>query len=113
MGLAMFFFAIFAILGVSLWNGKIHYRCYATEFPGPNGYWEPNPYDLHLCENHETCREFNPDYPWCSSRYELYYVEGNKYNLTQDSLDKDTGLYELNYGITNFDNVVSAFLTIF
>ena len=35
MGLAMFFFLIFAILGVSLWDGKIHNRCYETSCPMP------------------------------------------------------------------------------
>lgn len=35
MGLAMFFFLIFAILGVSLWDGKIHNRCYETSCPIP------------------------------------------------------------------------------
>ena len=33
MGLAMFVFTIFAILGVTIWNGKIHYRCYLTDQP--------------------------------------------------------------------------------
>ena len=31
--LAVFFFTIFAILGVSLWSGKIYNRCRMTEFP--------------------------------------------------------------------------------
>lgn len=31
MGLALFFFTIFSILGVAIWSGKIHYRCYETE----------------------------------------------------------------------------------
>jgi len=39
MGLAMFFFMIFAILGVSLWDGRIHFRCYQTEFPLEDGTW--------------------------------------------------------------------------
>jgi hypothetical protein len=39
MGLAMFFFGIFAILGISFWDGMIHYRCYETELPLPDGTW--------------------------------------------------------------------------
>lgn len=35
---ASFFFLIFAILGVSLWNGMIHYRCWTTPEPF-NGDW--------------------------------------------------------------------------
>ena len=33
MGLAIFFFTIFAILGISQWRGLSHFRCRATEFP--------------------------------------------------------------------------------
>ena len=33
MGLAIFFFTIFAILGISQWRGLSHYRCRITEFP--------------------------------------------------------------------------------
>ena len=29
---ALFFFLIFAIMGVSLWSGSIHYRCRETEY---------------------------------------------------------------------------------
>lgn len=39
LGLAMFFFMIFAILGVSFANGAIHYRCYETQDPLPDGSW--------------------------------------------------------------------------
>lgn len=38
MGLALFFFTIFSILGVAIWSGKIHYRCYATPEP-VDGAW--------------------------------------------------------------------------
>jgi len=44
MGLAIFFFTIFSILGVAVWQGKIHYRCYMTEFPDPvTKDWELDP----------------------------------------------------------------------
>lgn len=33
MALALFFFMIYAILGVTTWNGKLHYRCYTTPWP--------------------------------------------------------------------------------
>lgn len=50
LGLAIFFFMIFAILGVSLWDGKIHYRCYKTEWPDfKTGYWELVEGDENLC----------------------------------------------------------------
>ena len=39
LGLAIFFFMIFAILGVSLWVGRTHYRCYETPLP-VDGVWK-------------------------------------------------------------------------
>jgi hypothetical protein len=46
MSLTIFFFTIFAILGVSLWNGLGHYRCYMTEWPDPkSGIWVTVPDD--------------------------------------------------------------------
>ena len=48
--LAVFFFTIFAILGVSLWAGKIHRRCRITEFP-VGQYWEVDPEDARLCSD--------------------------------------------------------------
>jgi hypothetical protein len=39
LGLAIFCFTIFSILGVSIWNGKGHYRCYTTPEP-VDGEWE-------------------------------------------------------------------------
>ena len=44
---AMFFFLIFAIMGVSLWAGRIHFRCRETEFP-VNGDWVPVESDTEL-----------------------------------------------------------------
>jgi hypothetical protein len=49
MGLAIFFFTIFSILGVAIWAGKIHYRCYTTPFPNENGEWELTPDFPFLC----------------------------------------------------------------
>lgn len=52
--LAIFFFTIFAILGVSLWSGKIYYRCRMSEFP-VNGDWEVDPTDTALCSEVREC----------------------------------------------------------
>lgn len=48
MGLAIFFFTIFAILGISQWRGLTHYRCRVTEFP-EDGDWIAIPEDTELC----------------------------------------------------------------
>jgi hypothetical protein len=76
MGLASFFFTIFAILGVSLWDGKIHYRCYWTELPDPNGKWAVNEDNMDLCSDINPCKpvkmsdgSMKPTY--CGSRFEV------------------------------------------
>jgi len=51
LGLAIFFFMIFAILGVSLWDGKIHFRCYETPEPLPDGTWKLITDDFQLCSS--------------------------------------------------------------
>lgn len=102
LGLAMFFFMIFAILGVSLWDGKIHYRCYATDKP-VNGTWALLEGDDELCsDDFRPC----PAGYFCRSRYEVT-------GLPFADRDVDTDIASLNYGITNFDNVGYALLTIF
>ena len=49
---ASFFFLIFAILGVSLWNGKVHYRCRETVGPVNND-WVAIPTDTRVCGDRE------------------------------------------------------------
>lgn len=48
--LAVFFFIIFAILGVSLWKGSVNKRCRLTEFP-IDGDWDVDGEDPLLCSN--------------------------------------------------------------
>jgi hypothetical protein len=55
LGLAMFFFMIFAILGVSLLNGAIHYRCFETQDPLPDGSWILVKDDYRLCSSQRIC----------------------------------------------------------
>jgi hypothetical protein len=55
MGLAIFFFMIFAILGVSLWAGRINYRCYETEWPDAMGNWLLVEDDPFLCSSSRVC----------------------------------------------------------
>jgi hypothetical protein len=110
MGLAIFFFTIFSILGVAIWSGKIHYRCYQTENP-VDGEWELYPDYNHLCiyNDNTTC----PSGAYCGSRFEVYNQDGTRYNFNEPSLWIDTNVEQFNFGITNFDSIGSAFLTIF
>jgi hypothetical protein len=108
MTVAMFFFLIFAILGVTLWKGKVHFRCYLTEFP-ENGEWELLPDFFELCSDVNSC-PVDPVKSFCGSRF-IQAQNGTTFN--NPDLWIDTDFEEFNYGITNFDNVGSAFIAIF
>lgn len=108
MALALFFFMIFAILGVSIWDGAIHYRCYETPWP-VNGQWELVPNDERICA--VGIRECPKGF--CNSRFVAYDARPDHYNLTESSLTQDSDIYNLNYGLTNFDNIINALITIF
>lgn len=105
MGLAIFFFTIFAILGISQWRGLTHFRCRQTELP-IDGDWLPIEDDFQLCgPGFREC----PTGSYCGNLFErtdeeLYAV---------DDKFRDSQIFELNWGVTNFDNLGSAFLTIF
>ena len=105
MGLAIFFFMIFAILGVSLWDGKIHYRCYETPEPLSDGSWKVIDKDKALCSSYREC-----PVGYCNS---MMNVTRMGYYLNETNMWVNSDIYELNYGITNFDNIGWAFLTIF
>ena len=47
---------------------------------------------------------------FCTSRYNAYDAG---YNISYETIRMDSDINELNYGLTNFDNMGSAFLTIF
>ena len=48
---------------------------------------------------------------WCGSLFERHDSHGDLYNV--DDLYRDSEILELNYGVTNFDNLGYAFITIF
>lgn len=51
---------------------------------------------------------------YCGSRFEAFNEDGSRYEFTDYSyLGVDTDVEEFNYGLTNFDNIGSAFMTIF
>jgi hypothetical protein len=54
-----------------------------------------------------------PDESYCGSRFEVLNDDETPYQFNNPDLWIDTQIPELNYGITNFDNIGSAFLTIF
>ena len=104
MGLAGFFFAIFAILGISQWDGVTHYRCRLTEAP-VGGDWKVVPGDTRLC----GARECPVGY--CGSLIDREDEFGDVYAVKD--LYRDSEIPELNYNVINFDHIFQAFLTIF
>lgn len=107
--LAIFFFTIFAILGVSLWVGRIHYRCRLTEFP-VNGDWVADPNDALLCSEYRQC----PEHRWCGSLPEASRSTDPRYQLDPSiNVWRDTMIEDLNFGYSSFNHLPSAFLTIF
>ena len=105
MGLALFFFMIFAILGVSLFSGTIHMRCYETQDPLPDGTWNLVSGDTRLCGPYREC-----PVGYCNS---LMNATDMGLKLNETNLWADTDIFDLNYGITNFDHIGWSFLTIF
>jgi hypothetical protein len=109
MGLALFFYVIFGILGITIWSGHIHYRCYATEKP-VDGEWEMMSGSDDICsEESNPC----PKGFFCRSRFEATNDDGTPYKFNDPNLWKDTNTEELFWGFNNFDNLGFALLTIF
>lgn len=110
MGLAIFFFMIYAILGVSLFDGRIHYRCYRTSEPNADGTWDLIEGDKALCSSEREC-----EVGFCRSLIQksLESEQAGVQVLSYEDLWQHTSITELNYGITNFDNLFYAFLSIF
>ena len=114
LGLATFFFLIFAILGISQWMGLTHYRCRLTEFPVHYNEtnvtdWLTVPGDSAPC-GVRMCEDFNGDTTYCGSMVEWQGLYGN---LTVPDIYRDGKNSEANYGVTNFDNIGNALITIF
>lgn len=108
MGLAIFFFSIFSILGITVWNGRIHYRCYTTPEP-VDGDWKVLPGYTNLCSASKAC----PAGSYCNSRFEAFNPDGTPYKFNNPDLWADTYIEELFWGLNNFDNIGFALLTVF
>lgn len=107
--LAIFFFTIFAILGVSLWSGAVYKRCRMTEFP-VDGDWIADPTDTSLCSTERLC----PENRWCGSLAEASRSLDPRFFISPDvERSRDTKIEDLNYGYSSFNHLPSAFLTIF
>lgn len=96
------FLILFAIVGLNLYKGKLNYRCRLTQSP-MEGYWPLNITETRICGGvfkcavNETCGS-NFDY----TKTEKNYIIGDGY--------KDNEIPELNFGVTNFDNILHALI---
>ncbi len=64
--LAVFFFAVFAILGVTLWEGVLYNRCRIESSPPTSSAWPAVPSISRSC-GHYKCGEYT-----CGSLYDAY-----------------------------------------
>ena len=98
----IFLFLLFGILGLQLFGKKQYNRCRTTPEP-VNGVWE-------LDDTGEVCRTGSYGYFQCPAGTYCGNPEPHGISLRTDGVpDNDT----INYGITNFDNILAAMLTIF
>jgi hypothetical protein len=108
MVLAIFFFTIFAILGVSLWKGDVNMRCRYTDAP-VNGTWPIDNSDTRLCNDKERHCGANR---YCGSLVRYAQTPGFKLGPGINPF-MDNKIEDLNFGFSSFDNVPVAFITIF
>jgi hypothetical protein len=104
--LLTFFFILYGVFGISIWSGLLSYRCRETSQP-INGEYKVYNNIPKICGGFYQC----PGNTTCDSLTHTY--DSRKYFLLVDDLYQEQDIPELYYGYTNFDNLGSAFLTIF
>ncbi|CAM9295050.1 unnamed protein product, partial [Discosporangium mesarthrocarpum] len=105
------FFLLFGVLGLQLWAGLMQQECRRTPAPLADGTWETFTEDPRVCTKgygRFECSsgiDTSEDFPYCRS---------------PDDVPTDSAWVkpewqpeELNWGITNFDNIGTSLLTIF
>lgn len=93
----------------------MHFRCRETLHP-VDGDWKVVKGDNRICGSFHKCNEGN----YCGSLFETSLPDENgnlvHYELLPEvraNLDRDNFILDLNYGLTNFDNIGYSFLAIF
>ena len=93
---------LFAILGLQLWMGITHYHCHELEKPSDTGDWPLADDSLLACGGLRQC-SLNET---CGSLYDRKWG----FHLSQI---EELSSSENNWGITNFDNIFQAYVTMF
>jgi Ion transport protein len=97
----LFFYSIFAILGLHIYVGSLSSRCKYTPAP-VNGYWQSDPNITRLCGEEFKC----PIGEYCGSVFD--YNDDLK-----PGWDQDLSHYDFNFGLTNFDSYPNALFSVF
>jgi hypothetical protein len=107
--LLLFFFFIFSILGLSIWTERFEYFC-RTSLQPINGSFPPDPqFKNSLCGGVNTC---NNNTQLCLSAFNAF-SKGNYFFDPELDLMEEANIPSLNYGITNFSNILNSFWIVF
>ena len=108
-------FLLFAVFGLVLWNGKLTRYCRLTEFPSANGTWElagGGSGAVRVCGGSFQCWANQT----CGNDHDYDYSSypGSNYTSNVPAVSSPSIVPEsVNYGLTNFDNIGYAFLSVF
>ncbi|CEM21952.1 unnamed protein product [Vitrella brassicaformis CCMP3155] len=114
LGMALFIFTIFGVLGMTLWGGRMHSRCRLTkkpEFDPSDGWvWEIDEDQERLCGGAYECGlSHEGEATYCGSAFEP--PKGTK---VDEACRREARRSEdLNFGITHFDHLPAAWIVIF
>lgn len=97
----LFFYSIFAILGLHIYVGSLNSRCKFTPEP-VNGTWISNPNITRLCGEEFHC----PVNLYCGSNYDYP-------DIIKSELSQDVRHIDFNFGLTNFDTFPNALFSVF
>ena len=101
----MFIFIMLAILGVHQYNGIFYNRCRTTPLPVNETYWPVDPHE----EEPRVCSQTGLGSYVCGEG--LYCGNPTDFGISLE----DDGVFDnpvINYGVTTFDNIGSAFTSV-
>jgi Ion transport protein len=101
----LFLFLIFGILGNQLFEGQFYQRCRMTDKPDKYGNWPVDPDIQRLCSKNDSSG-------WFKCPAGRYCGAPRDYNLSLANENFTLSSYN-NFGLTTFDNIAVAMLTIF
>lgn len=101
----MFMFILFAIIGLHQYNGSFYNACRLKPYPESSTSWEVDVSHERVCSTSGLGGFICPAGQYCRNP-----SDNSTYSYLNENMD-DRGY--VNYGITNFDNLGRALLTVF